>query len=126
VLYALQPNVNTRAWLDSQLASDLAALGVDPVTDPGVVAGQAAAAAALAARTDDNSAIRTGYIPTSNISTAGKPNATGNPGIGLWRPSNGGAGLVDSNTGTPTGFDGTGTIVPSAAVDFNRTLTNIS
>jgi hypothetical protein len=119
VLHALQPNVNTRAWLDSQLASDLAALGVDPVTDPGVVAGQAAAATALAARTDDNSAIRTGYIPTSNISADGKPNATGNPGIGLWRPSNGGAGLVDSNTGAPTGFDGTGTIVPSAAVDFN-------
>jgi hypothetical protein len=89
VLHALQPNVNTRAWLDSQLASDLAALGVDPVTDPGVVAGQAAAATALAARTDDNSAIRTGYIPTSNISADGKPNATGNPGIGLWRPNNG-------------------------------------
>ncbi len=119
VLYALQPNVNTRAWLDNQLASDLAALGINPATDPGVIAGQAAAAAALAARTGDNSAIRTGYIPTSNISATGTPTATGNPGIGLWRPSNGAAGVVDVNTGAPTGFDANGAIQPAAAIDFN-------
>ncbi|MGZ4958241.1 MAG: vanadium-dependent haloperoxidase [Methylomonas sp.] len=119
VLFALQTNVNTRAWLDDQLASDLAALGINSATDPGVIAGRDAAAAALAARNGDNSAIRTGYIPTSNISATGAPNATGNPGIGLWRPSNGAAGVVDANTGAPTGFDGAGAILPTAAIDFN-------
>jgi len=116
----------TRAWLDNQLASDLGALGINPATDPGVVAGQAAAAAALLARTGDNSAIRTGYIPTSNISATGAPIAafvsdalTGNPGVGFWRPSNGAAGVIDPNTGAPTGFDGSGTILPTAAIDFN-------
>ncbi len=119
VLHALQTNANTRAWLDIQLSSDLLALNVNPANDPGVIAGQAAAAAALAARTGDNAAIRTGYIPTSNISGTGTPTATGNPGIGLWRPSNGGVGIVDSNVGVPTGFDGTGAIIPTAGIDFN-------
>jgi hypothetical protein len=122
VLYALQPNANTRAWLDSQLASDLAALGVLP-GDPGIVEGQNAAAAALAARADDFSAIRTTYTPSTNlyVDAAGKvaQNATGNPGIGLWRPNNGSAGVADPNTGAPTGFDAAGTIKPAAAIDFN-------
>ena len=108
----------TRTWLDNQLASDLAALGVNS-SDPGVIAGQNAAAAALEARQDDYAAIRTGYIPTSNISADGKPNATGNPGIGLWRPSNGAAGSIDPVTGAPTGFDASGAILPVAAIDFN-------
>jgi len=119
VLYALQTNTNTRNWLDSQLSSDLAALKVNSATDPGVIAGQAAAAAALAARNGDNAAIRTGYIPTSNISATGTATATGNPGIGLWRPSNGGVGVVDPNTGAPTGFDSTGAIIAAAGIDFN-------
>lgn len=110
---------NTRNWLDAQLASDLAALAVNPAVDPGVAAGKSAAAAALAARNADNAAIRTGYIPTSNISPTGTANVTGNPGIGLWRPSNGGAGLVDVNTGAPTGFDAVGNAVAAAAIDFN-------
>ena len=119
VLYALQTNTNTRNWLDSQLSSDLAALKVNSATDPGVIAGQAAAAAALAARNGDNAAIRTGYIPTSNISATGTATATGNPGIGLWRPSNGGVGVVDPNTGAPTGFDSAGAIIAAAGIDFN-------
>jgi len=127
VLHALQTNANTRTWLDNQLSSDLAALNVNPATDPGIIAGQAAATAALAARASDNAAIRTGYIPTSNISGTGSPTANGNPGIGLWRPSNGGAGIVDLNTGAPTGFDISGTIVPAAGIDFNwKTVTPFS
>ena len=108
----------TRSWLDSQLTADLAALGVT-TTDAGYIAGQNAAAAALAARTGDNSAIRTNYIPTSNISASGAATATGNPGVGLWRPSNGAAGAVDTNTGAPTGFDASGNIQAAAAIDFN-------
>ena len=108
----------TRTWLDAQLATDLSNLGVIS-TDPGVIAGQNAAAAALAARVGDYSAIRTTYIPSSNISSTGTATATGNPGIGLWRPNNGGAGVVDANTGAPAGFDATGAIVPGAAIDFN-------
>lgn len=121
LLGALPSNENwiaTRAWLDQQLSNNLAALGVG-AGDAGIIAGQAAAVAALQARIGDNAAIRTGYIPTSNIAADGKPNATGNPGIGLWRPSNGGAGAIDINTGAPTGFDDTGAIVPAAAIDFN-------
>lgn len=109
----------TRTWLDSQLSSDLAALGVNAATDAGVIAGQAAAAAALAARVGDNSAIVTTYTPSTNITGTGGVNATGNPGIGLWRPSNGGAGVVDPNTGAPTGFDAAGAIVPAAGITFN-------
>lgn len=110
---------NTRSWLDNQLTANLQALGV-ALGDPGIAQGQAAAAAALAARADDFSTIRTTYTPSTNISTTGTPTATGNPGIGLWRPSNGGAGDIDLNTGAPTGFDlTTGDIKPAAAIDFN-------
>jgi hypothetical protein len=108
----------TRTWLDGQLASDLVTLGVDPNTDAGITAGRAAAAAALSARAGDGSAIRTAYIPSTNISATGTPNDTGNSGVGLWRPSNGGAGDIDPNTGAPTGF-AAGVIQPSAGVDFN-------
>ncbi|QWF72050.1 vanadium-dependent haloperoxidase [Methylomonas paludis] len=113
---------NTRAWLDSQLSTYLTTLGVS-AGDAGISAGQQAAAAALAARGADFSAIRTTYTPSTNLyvnaSNALAVNATGNPGVGLWRPSNGGAGVVDPNTGAPSGFDGTGAIVPAAAIDFN-------
>ncbi|MDO9104394.1 MAG: vanadium-dependent haloperoxidase [Methylovulum sp.] len=112
----------TRAWLDSQLASELAALGVSG-TDPGIVIGQEAAAAALAARANDFSAIRTTYTPSTNLSVSLEgtvvANASGNPGVGLWRPSNGGAGVIDPVTGAPTGFDASGTIQAAAAIDFN-------
>jgi hypothetical protein len=112
----------TRAWLDSQLASDLAALGVLG-TDPGIAIGQAAAAAAIAARADDFSAIRTTYTPSTNLSVSATgtvvPNATGNPGVGFWRPSNGGAGVIDPITGAPTGFDASGAIQAAAGIDFN-------
>jgi hypothetical protein len=33
--------------------------------------------------------------------------------------SNGAPGVVDPNTGAPTGFDETGAIQPAAAIDFN-------
>ena len=128
VLLGLLPNpatgawTPTRTWLDSQLASDLAELGVSAI-DPALAIGQAAAKAALAARTNDFSAIRTTYTPSTNLSVAADgtvvPNASGNPGVGLWRPSNGAAGAVDPITGAPTGFDDTGTIKPAAAIDFN-------
>lgn len=128
VLLGVLPNPDsgswtpTRNWLDSQLASDLAALGVAN-TDPGIAVGQAAAAAAIAARANDFSAIRTTYTPSTNLSVspAGTivANATGTPGIGLWRPSNGGAGVIDPATGAPTGFDAAGVIQAAAAIDFN-------
>ncbi|MGZ5053524.1 MAG: vanadium-dependent haloperoxidase [Methylobacter sp.] len=115
----------TRNWLDIQLTNDLAALAVS-ASDPGIAAGQAAAAAALAARTSDNSAIRTTYIPSTNLSINTSvtpntvvPNATGNPGVGLWRPSNGAAGLIDPVTGAPTGFSSADEIQAAAAIDFN-------
>lgn len=122
VLFGTLPNnanwTATRTWLDNQLTAEFSLLGVNPLTDPGVAVGQAAAAAALAARAADYSAIRTNYIPTSNISGTGTPNATGNPGAGLWRPSNGVAGDIDPVTGAPTGFVA-GVIQPAAAIDFN-------
>lgn len=108
----------TRSWLDSQLLSDLATLGVDPVSDPGIAVGQAAASAALAARSSDFSQIRTTYTPSTNITSTGTASATGNPGAGLWRPSNGAAGDIDPATGAPTGFSA-GVIQPAAAIDFN-------
>jgi len=119
---ALPNNANWTAtfnWLDAQLAADLAALGVNPTTDPGITVGKAAAVAALAARASDFAQIRTTYTPSSNLTVGtGAVNATGNPGIGLWRPSNGGAGDVDPTTGAPTGFTA-GVIQPAAAIDFN-------
>jgi len=115
----------TRSWLDTQLSNDLAALAVS-ASDPGIAAGQAAAAAALAARAGDSSAIRTTYTPSTNLSinTSVTPNtivanATGNPGAGLWRPSNGAAGVIDPLTGAPTGFNSAGEIQAAAAIDFN-------
>ena len=128
VLIGALPAANlaaSKAWIDAQLAADLATVGVtDTANDPGVLAGKASAAAALLARSSDFSSIRTTYTPSTNLSVSadGKsvvPNATGNPGIGLWRPNNGGPGVVDTNTGAPTGFDVTGNIVPVAAADFN-------
>ncbi|PPD45638.1 MAG: hypothetical protein CTY16_10105 [Methylobacter sp.] len=112
----------TRSWLDAQLASDLAALGASN-SDPGIATGQAAAAAAIAARAGDFSAIRTTYTPSSNLSVSSTgtvaANASGNPGVGLWRPSNGGAGVNDPITGAPTGFDAEGVIQAAAGIDFN-------
>jgi hypothetical protein len=119
VLLATLPNnanwTATRAWLDARLAESLA--GVSP-TDPGIAVGQAAAVAAVAARAGDFSAPRTTYTPSTNITATGGVNATGNPGAGVWRPSNGGAGDVNPTTGSPTGFNTSG-IVPAAAIDFN-------
>lgn len=112
----------TLSWVDSQLASDLAALGASN-SDPGIAIGQAAAAAALSARSADESQIRTTYTPSTNLSVSATstvvPNATGNPGIGLWRPNNGAAGVIDPITGAPTGFDASGNIQPAAGADFN-------
>ncbi len=112
----------TRDWLDAQLASDLKTLGVD-ASDPSIAIGQAAAAAALAARVNDFAAIRTTYTPSSNLVVSSSntvvADATGNPGLGLWRPSNGGAGVNDSVTGAPTGFDAAGVIQAAAGIDFN-------
>ena len=115
----------TRNWLDNQLTNDLVALGVS-ASDPGIVVGQAAAIAALAARVGDNSAIRTTYTPSTNLSINTSvtpntivPNATGNPGVGLWRPSNGAAGVIDPITGAATGFNSADEIQAAAAIDFN-------
>ncbi|WP_374089470.1 vanadium-dependent haloperoxidase [Methylomicrobium lacus] len=109
----------TRQWLQDRLESDLTGVNA---SDPGIAAGHQAAAAALAARQGDNAAIRTTYTPSTNLfvneSGAVAPNATGNPGVGLWRPSNGSAGDIDPSTGSPTGFVG-GIIQPAAAIDFN-------
>lgn len=125
VIIALQPAAATQTWINTQRDNDLAALGLSQA-DPGYIVGQAAAAAALAARNGDFSAPRTTYTPSTNLSinTSVTPNtvvanATGNPGRGVWRPSNGAAGAVDPVTGAPTGFDGSGNIVPAAAIDFN-------
>lgn len=122
LLGTLPNNANwtaTRTWLDNQLTNYLGnTLGV-AANDPGIAVGQAAAAAALTARANDFSSIRTTYIPSTNISGTGSPNATGNPGAGLWRPNNGGAGVTDPITGAPTGFDINGNIVPTAGIDFN-------
>ena len=128
LLGALPNNANwtaTRTWLDSQLSDYLSVtLGVTPA-DPGIGVGQAAAAAALAARAGDFSAPRTTYTPSTNLSINTSvtpntvvPNATGNPGPGVWRPTNSGAGDVDPLTGAPTGFSG-GVIQPAAGIDFN-------
>ncbi len=115
----------TRNWLNNQLSSDLAKLRINK-NDPGITLGQASAAAALAARTNDFSQIRTTYTPSTNLSINASttpntivPNAVGNPGIGLWRPSNGAAGVIDPLTGSPTGFDSKGEIQAAAAIDFN-------
>jgi hypothetical protein len=127
VLIGLLPKANTwdatRAWLKTQLAKDLTGVNAN---DPGIVAGHEAALAALKARIGDfsNTSAAT-YIPSTNLSinTTVTPNtivanATGNPGIGVWRPSNGGAGDSDIFTGAPTGFKG-GDIQAAAGINFN-------
>jgi hypothetical protein len=132
VLFGLLPNPTdaswapTRDWLDKQLAAELTKLGISN-TDPAITQGKNSAAAALKARAIDFAAIRTTYTPSINqtavLSATGTASividATHNPGIGLWRPSNGGAGSVDPKTGAPTGFDDAGVIQPTAAIDFN-------
>ena len=131
VLAAELPNTSawtaTRSWLDAQLAADLTSLGAT-ASDPGIVVGQAAAAAAVAARAHDFAQVRSTYTPSTNLSVnasnAVAPNAIGNPGLGLWRPNNGGpsnpaANVIDPVTGAPTGFDAGGNIQAAAAIDFN-------
>jgi hypothetical protein len=101
----------TRDWLDASLQSTLQRLGVAG-SDGGVVAGQAAAAAVLAARKLDNAA------PVTTYGAALAP--TVNPGIGLWRQSNAGAVAVDPATGAPTGFDANGAVIQGrAGIDLN-------
>jgi hypothetical protein len=99
---------SVRAWVDAQLAADLTTLGVAS-SDGGILAGQAAAAAAIAARGID------GAPPVPSTSTATTYGAqltpTTNPGLGLWRQSNAGAPYVNPATGAPTGFDSTGTVI---------------
>jgi hypothetical protein len=115
---------STQAWLDAKLASDLAALGVTS-QDPGIVAGQAAAAAAIAARSQDGSTPSTTYFPVLVASPATIINtptatisATVSVGAGLWRPTNSAAGDVSAVTGAPTGFVA-GVIQPQAGIDYN-------
>lgn len=115
----------TRSALDGALASYLTSLGT-AAGDAGIAAGKAAASAALAARSADFAQIRTTYMPSTNlaINTAVTPNtvvpnATGNPGVGVWRPSNGAAGVLDPVTGAPTGFNAAGEIQAAAAIDYN-------
>jgi hypothetical protein len=100
----------TRTWLDQQLASDLTALHVS-ASDGGVAVGKAAAAAAIAGRTDDNAAPVITYGPLLT--------PTSNPGVGLWRQSNAGASVVDPTTGAPTGFDAAGAIEGRPGIDLN-------
>jgi hypothetical protein len=105
-----------RSWVDSQLASYLAGLGV-AATDGGIAAGQAAAAAAVAARDADNSAPP--GTTSAGVSYGTQLGPTTNPGLGLWRQSNAGASYVSPTTGAPTGFDATGNILPKAGIDLN-------
>jgi hypothetical protein len=100
-----------KTWLDVKLSTTLAGLGVGS-SDGGIPAGQAAAAAAIAARRLDNASPVTTYggalIPTAN------------PGVGLWRQSNAGAVALNPVTWAPTGFDATGTVIQGRpAVDLN-------
>jgi hypothetical protein len=101
----------TRAWVDSQLNSDLAALGVT-WSDGGVAAGKAAAAAANQARRIDHGSPVTSYGEQLTPFT--------NPGIGLWRQSNAVAVYINPVTGAPTGFDASGTVIqPRSGIDLN-------
>jgi len=100
-----------RTWVDAELVSYLAGLGVS-ISDGGLAAGAAAAAAAIAARSIDNSAPVTAY--------GAQLTPTSNPGIGLWRQSNAGAPFVNPATGAPTGFDSTGSVIQGKpGVDLN-------
>ena len=115
---------NTQAWLDANLAADLAALGVT-AGDPGVAAGKASAAAAIAARSQDGSAPTVTYFPVVVASPATIINnpsatisATVSVGAGIWRPTNSAAGDINPITGAPTGFVA-GVIQPQAGIDYN-------
>ena len=115
---------STKAWLDAKLAADLVVLGVN-TQDPGVVAGKAAAAAAIAARSQDGSSPVTTYFPVVVASPAtiiNNPSATISAsvsvGAGVWRPTNSAAGDVNAVTGAPTGFVA-GVIQPQAGIDYN-------
>jgi PAP2 superfamily protein len=110
---------SVRTWLDSQLGSDLTSLGVS-TSDGGVVAGHAAAAAAIAARAID------GASPTTTYGSQLTPGT--NPGIGVWRQSNAGSPFVNPATGAPTGFDATGTVIQGKpGIDLNwRDVTPLS
>lgn len=115
---------STKAWLDAKLAGDLVALGVND-QDPGVLAGKAAAAAAIAARSQDGSSPVTTYFPVVVASPAtiiNNPSATISAsvsvGAGIWRPTNSAAGDVNAVTGAPTGFLA-GVIQPQAGIDYN-------
>ena len=100
-----------RTWVDAELAAYLAGLGVSS-SDGGLVAGAAAAAAAIQARSIDNATPVTAY--------GAQLTPTSNPGIGLWRQSNAGAPFVNPATGAPTGFDSTGSVVQGKpGVDLN-------
>ncbi|NJD08834.1 MAG: vanadium-dependent haloperoxidase [Methylococcaceae bacterium] len=101
---------NTRTWLDTQLSTYLAGQNIDPA-DPGLEAGKSAAAAAIVARRFDNSG------PVTTYGAALTPDS--NPGIGLWRQSNGGAGAIATATGAPTGFDAGGAILGRQGIDLN-------
>jgi hypothetical protein len=100
----------TRDWVDKQLADYLSNLNVAP-TDGGIQAGKAAATAALLARQLDNANPGTTY--GANLTP------TSNPGIGLWRQSNGGAGVTNPTTNAPTGFDANGNPVGQPGINFN-------
>lgn len=100
-----------RAWVDQQLATDLAALGV-AASDGGIAAGHAAAAAANAARLTD------GATPSTSYGAQLTP--TTNPGKGVWRQSNAAAAYVNPATNAPTGFDATGTVIQGRpGIDLN-------
>lgn len=100
-----------RAWLDGQLAADLAAWGVD-ASDGGIALGHVAAAAGLAARKVDNAS------PVTTWGAALVP--TANPGVGVWRQSNAAAVFINPVTGAPTGFDVTGAVIQGRpGIDLN-------
>ncbi len=102
---------SVRSWIDSQYASDLAALSV-AASNAGIAAGHAAAAAANAARSTDGAAPVTSY--------GAQLTPTTNPGVGVWRQSNAAAPYVNPNTGAPTGFDSTGTVIQARpGIDLN-------
>jgi len=111
----LDPSANpgwteTRNWLDARLAESLKALGV-AASDGGIAAGKAAALAASNARLLDNASPATTYgaqlVPTSN------------PGVGVWRQSNAGPGVINPATGAPTGFDAAGVMLPRPGAALN-------
>jgi hypothetical protein len=107
-----------RSWVDGELTTSyLSELGV-AATDPGVAAGQAAAAAAIAARAIDNSAPP--GTTSAGVTYGTQLTPTTNPGTGIWRQSNAGSPYVNPVTGAPTGFDATGTVIQGKpGIDLN-------